>query len=218
MNLLAKKLFLKPGQRWFFYNVPADCEALLYPLTADLTISHAPTGQIDGILFFSTKRAELIRQLDIVSPLIKNDNVAWVCYPKKSSGMETDLAMGAWDMLETYHLDAVANAAFNEVWTCVRLRPAGLRKKSGVGADEIKENEYGRYINVNNKKIILPPEIAEVLNGNPIAMNNYQALSYTNRKEYVMWILTAKQEKTKAERLLKMVEKLEAGKKNPGEK
>jgi uncharacterized protein YdeI (YjbR/CyaY-like superfamily) len=34
----------------------------------------------------------------------------------------------------------------------------------------------------------------------------------------VVWILSAKQEKTKQERLVKMVEKLIAGKKNPSEK
>jgi uncharacterized protein YdeI (YjbR/CyaY-like superfamily) len=34
----------------------------------------------------------------------------------------------------------------------------------------------------------------------------------------VLWILTAKQEKTREERLVKMVEKLVAGKKNPADK
>jgi uncharacterized protein YdeI (YjbR/CyaY-like superfamily) len=34
----------------------------------------------------------------------------------------------------------------------------------------------------------------------------------------VLWILTAKLEKTRADRLVKMIEKLVAGKKNPAEK
>jgi len=46
----------------------------------------------------------------------------------------------------------------------------------------------------------------------------YQGLSYSNKKEYVAWILSAKQEKTRSERLIKMVEKLSEGKKNPSEK
>jgi uncharacterized protein YdeI (YjbR/CyaY-like superfamily) len=57
-----------------------------------------------------------------------------------------------------------------------------------------------------------------VFESNPAAMSFYQSLSYSNRKEYVLWILTAKQEKTLTERLTKMVEKLRAGKKNPSEK
>jgi uncharacterized protein YdeI (YjbR/CyaY-like superfamily) len=46
----------------------------------------------------------------------------------------------------------------------------------------------------------------------------YQQLSYSNKKEYLLWILTAKQEKTRDERLVKFIEKLIAGKKNPSEK
>ena len=44
------------------------------------------------------------------------------------------------------------------------------------------------------------------------------ALSFTNKKEYVVWILSAKQEKTRTDRLAKIVEKLLAKKKNPSEK
>ena len=40
----------------------------------------------------------------------------------------------------------------------------------------------------------------------------------TSQKEYVVWILSAKQEKTKSERLVKLVEKLSEGKKNPSDK
>jgi len=64
----------------------------------------------------------------------------------------------------------------------------------------------------------LPDEIKAVLEKNQQALANYEKLSYSNRKEYVLWILTAKQEKTREERLVKLVEKLEAGKKNPSEK
>jgi len=46
----------------------------------------------------------------------------------------------------------------------------------------------------------------------------YQGLSYSNKKEYLGWILSAKQEKTRGERLIKTVEKLSEGKKNPAEK
>jgi len=49
-------------------------------------------------------------------------------------------------------------------------------------------------------------------------MNFYDGLSYSNKKEYVLWILTAKQAQTKADRLDKLVTKLLAGKKNPSEK
>ena len=73
-------------------------------------------------------------------------------------------------------------------------------------------------LDVDNKIITLPPVIDKALQGNPAALSFYQNLSYTNKKEYVLWILTAKQEKTRDERLLRLVEKLTEGKKNPSEK
>lgn len=100
----------------------------------------------------------------------------------------------------------------------MRFRPIALSKKSDTRNEEIPKNDYAQYIDVANKQITLPPEIAVMFEQTPAAMNAYQALSYSNRKEYVLWILTAKQEKTQAERLVKMVEKLVAGKKNPSDK
>jgi len=93
-----------------------------------------------------------------------------------------------------------------------------LTKTSDTGNEEIKQNEYSAYIDVENKIITLPDEIKTVLQKNSAALANYEKLSYSNRKEYVLWILTAKQEKTKEERLIKLVEKLSVGKKNPSEK
>lgn len=218
MNALAQKLLIKPGTSWLFYQVPPDCLSLLQPLPDAVTTHTDITDNANGILFFSKKRAELIDQLGVIAPLIKKDTVAWVCYPKKNSGIETDLAMMQWDMLPPFGLDAVANAAFNDKWTAVRLRLAGQRKKTGVGIDEIKKNEYGQYIDVAQKFITLPPDVQEALKAEPAAFAVYEKLAYSHRKEYVMWILTAKQQKTRDTRLVKMVEMLLNGKKNPADK
>jgi len=87
-----------------------------------------------------------------------------------------------------------------------------------MGKDEIRQNEYAMYVDVDNKVITLPPDVKAILEQTPAALSFYQQLSYSNKKEYILWILTAKQEKTRNERLTKMVEKLVAGKKNPSEK
>jgi len=218
MNALAKKLLIKPGTSWLFYNVPSECMSLLQPLPDGVSTHTAITGNVNGILFFSTKRAQLISQLEILTPVIKDDTVVWVCYPKKSSGINTDLAMMQWDMLPPFGLDAVANAAFDDKWTGVRLRLIGQRKKTGVGIDEIRENEYGKYIDVDKKVITLPPDVQEALQAEPAAFAVYEKLAYSHRKEYIMWILGAKQQKTRDDRLVKMVEMLLANKKNPGDK
>ena len=69
-----------------------------------------------------------------------------------------------------------------------------------------------------NKIITLPDDLKAVLKLNETALNFYDQLSYSNRKEYVLWVLTAKQEKTREDRIQKTVEKLLGRKKNPTEK
>jgi len=219
MNALAKKLLIKPGTSWLFYNIPPNCADLLQPLPDGVSANTDITDHVNGILLFSKKRAELVNQLKVVVPLIKNDTVVWVCYPKKSSGIATDLEMMRhWEQLTPYGIEIVAAAAIDTTWTALRIRKIGLAKKSGICVDEIRDNEYGQYIDVDKRLITLPPDVQEALQAAPAAMLNYDKLSYTNRKEYVMWILTAKQQKTRDDRLGKMVEKLLVGKKNPSEK
>ncbi|GAC1311099.1 MAG: hypothetical protein NVSMB24_29780 [Mucilaginibacter sp.] len=126
--------------------------------------------------------------------------------------------MGNWDEPAKYGLNPVAAASVNDVWTAIRLKPIGQSKVSDTRNDALKENAYGLYIDVENRQITLPPEMKIILEKSATAIAFYQTLSFANKREYVVWILTAKQEKTKAERLTKLVDKLLAKKRNPVEK
>jgi hypothetical protein len=219
MSPLAKKLFIKPGKRWLFFNAPANYLAALEPLPDNVTTSFEAEGTFDGIQLFVKNGRELTENLKVIVPALKPDTIFWISSPKKSSGIQSDLAMmGDWSMVTRYNLEHVAAIAVDDTWTASRFRPIGQAKASNVGADEIRQNEYGKWIDVDKKIIILRDDIKQTLEHNPQALANYEKLSWSNRKEYVLWVLTAKQEKTREERLVKMVEKLEAGKKNPSEK
>ena len=126
--------------------------------------------------------------------------------------------MTSWDDLKQYGLRTVASAAIDDTWTALRFKPEGQSKLSDFRVEAIKKNEYAAFIDPENRTITLPVEMQQVLAGSTAAMTFYESLSFSNKKEYVVWILSAKQEKTKAERLEKLVEKLLAGKKNPSEK
>ena len=219
MSPLAKKLQLKPCKHWLLFNAPANYLASLEPLPEGATISYQAKGNFDGVQLFVKNSAELIAELKVIVPVLKPDTVFWIIYPKKSSGIKSDLEMmSSWDEPAKYGLGGVAAAAINETWTALRFRPREQTITSDTCNSEIKNNEYSNYIDIDNKIVRLPDEIKNIFQKNQQALANYEKLSYSNRKEYVLWILTAKQEKTRSERLLKMVEKLEAGKKNPSEK
>ncbi|HTK22253.1 MAG TPA: YdeI/OmpD-associated family protein [Mucilaginibacter sp.] len=219
MSLLAKKLQVKPGKHWLLFNAPANYLTLLEPLPEGTTVSYEAKGSFDGTQLFVKNSKELEENLKVIVPTLKTDTIFWVIYPKKNSEIETDLAMmGSWSSPADHGLEPVASAAVDETWTALRFRPIGQAKASNVGADEIRQNEYGKWIDVDKKIITLREDIKQALEENQQALANYEKLSWSNRKEYVLWILTAKQEKTREERLAKMIEKLAAGKKNPAEK
>ena len=219
VSTIAKKLQIKPGQYWLLYNAPEGYLSLLEPLPEGAGVSYSTDGDFDGVQLFVKNSHELIDSLKVVMPLLKPTSVFWIIYPKKSSGIESDLEMmSSWDELGKYGFGGVAAAAVNHIWTALRFRPKEQTKTSDTCNEEIKQNEYSQWIDVENRIVRLPDEIKGVLEKNAQALANYEKLSYSNRKEYVLWILTAKQEKTKAERLVKLVEKLQAGKKNPSEK
>lgn len=218
MNL-AQKLQIKPGKKWLLYNAPANYLPVIEPLPAGVEISYEPAEGFDGIQLFVINGEDLTTSLQIIIPILKQETVFWITYPKKSSGIKSDLEMmGSWDQLTKYGLRVVTSISVNEMWTGLRFKPIEQTKLSDSRNANIPNNEYGEYIDVENKQIKLPADVANALQHSTQATAFYQQLSYSNKKEYVVWILSAKQEKTRNERLVKMVGKLTAGKKNPAEK
>jgi hypothetical protein len=219
MSDLAKKLQIKPGKSWLFYNAPDNYLAAIEPLPEGTTATFKPGGDIDGIQLFVTDSAELAKSLKDVAPLLKPDTIIWATYPKKASGIKTDLEMTkSWDEATKYGLRPVASAGVDKNWTAIRLRPEEQTKVSEFCNEEIEKNDHSQYIDLVNRKIIPPPDMQAVLARSTAALTFFDSLSFTNKKEYVVWILSAKQEKTKADRLEKLNGKLLGGKKNPSEK
>jgi uncharacterized protein YdeI (YjbR/CyaY-like superfamily) len=65
------------------------------------------------------------------------------------------------------------------------------------------------------QKVTLPDDFAKALKKNKQQHIFFNALSFTNKKEYLEWIVTAKREETRTERIKGSLEKMEKGWKNP---
>jgi len=217
---LAKKLQMKPGQTWLILNAPEDYLATLEPIPDDVKLAFEIQDNVNGVQVFVKNSSELAQTLQQIKPVFNDDTVLWIIYPKKNAGIVTDLEMmSSWDEPAKHGLRPVASAAINTVWTSLRFRPEHMVKTSSTSAASIrKENDYSDFIDVDKKRITLPTYLYEALAAEPVAMANYDKLAWSHRKEYVVWILSAKQEQTRANRIVKMVEMLLAGKKNPSEK
>lgn len=65
-------------------------------------------------------------------------------------------------------------------------------------------------VELDNKtrEISLPDDVQKSLEKNQTALNKFNHLSYTHQKEYINWILEAKREETRQNRIEKMIQNL----------
>ncbi len=86
------------------------------------------------------------------------------------------------------------------------------------------EKEIGDEVNVvveqdlEERIVDMPKPLQDLLKKKAKAKAFFDSLSFTNRKEYALWIASAKREETRIKRLEATLAKLIAGKKNPSEK
>lgn len=84
---------------------------------------------------------------------------------------------------------------------------AAVRKKIGKGeGDKVHVMLYS-----DDSPLVIPDDILVCLMDSPKAYDYFISLSESNQKYYIDWIDAAKKVETKAERILKMMERLENG-------
>mgnify|MGYP003574945787 CR=1 FL=1 len=218
-NQFLKKLQIKPSFRVSVINAPTNAPAIFGDIPNSIELIYQMQPNSNAYLVFAITKSEMFAALDAIKQFIGEKTIAWIFYPKAKTALAADLnLMQSWDDLPKYDLAPCGSAAVNEIWTGIRVKPASSQKRSGVGNAEIANNEYGKYIDVTNKIVTLPDDLKTALGEHPTALEYYEQLAYSHRKEYVLWVVTAKQEKTRLDRVSKMIAKLLDKKKNPSEK
>jgi len=121
---LIKKLLIKPGMRLAVFNAPAGYLASLGPLPEGTQFADEPNGTLDFVQLFITNCGEYDRLGSTALRTVKPDGLLWICYPKKTSGVESDLDRDVvWKMLEPTGMRPVTQVAIDEVWSALRFRP-----------------------------------------------------------------------------------------------
>ncbi|MCX6032431.1 MAG: hypothetical protein NT169_24455 [Chloroflexi bacterium] len=121
---LLKKLLIKPGQRVLILNAPPDYPEALGPLPEGAIQADGPDGTLDFVHLFVKDSAELARLAPVALAAIKRDGLLWISYPKKSSGVASDLTRDeGWAPIYEAGLRPVTQIAVDEVWSAVRFRP-----------------------------------------------------------------------------------------------
>jgi hypothetical protein len=218
-NSLLKKLQIKPNYKVKIVDAPENAAAIFGDIPVEIMMQYQDTAEFDALITFTTSKTQLNAQIKNNIGYMGTKTICWVFYPKKTSKIPSDLElMKSWEELSNFDLTPCASAAVNETWTALRLKFITEVKPSGMRNDHIKTNEFGEYIDPVNKTVKLPDDLQTLLAAHTTAYTYFNSLAYSHKKEYVLWILTAKQEKTRHSRLEKTIEMLLNRKKNPSDK
>lgn len=115
---LAEKLGIKPNAKITLINAPANYRKLLGKLPAGVKFSDGN----EFVHIFATRRDVLERQLSILRKNIADTGTVWVSWPKKSSGVATDMTE---DTIRAVALPLgfvdVKVCAVDETWSGLKL-------------------------------------------------------------------------------------------------
>jgi hypothetical protein len=88
---VVEKLGIKPGFCIFTAGAPAAYSAVVGKLPADVTIARRLKSPLDMVHVFAIEAAGLASKLRDYRAAIEPGGMIWLSWPKKSSGIATDL-------------------------------------------------------------------------------------------------------------------------------
>ena len=121
---LVKKLGIKAGQGVAVVNPPENFLGKeLQPLPEKLRINAAQAGKpLDFIMLFVDSAKALNKELPRLKAKLARDGIFWVSWPKKSSGLETDLSFGVVQQIGLkIGLVDVKICAVNDIWSGLKF-------------------------------------------------------------------------------------------------
>ncbi len=119
---LIKKLGIKDGSRVVLVNAPKGFQKELGKLPEGAKVVPSTTTPVDVTLLFVLSESELKRHFVLLSEQLAVNGMIWIAWPKKSSGVVTDLAFAN---VQRIGLDAglvdVKICAVNEIWSGLKF-------------------------------------------------------------------------------------------------
>ena len=119
---LAQQLGIKPNMRAWFQDMPDRVRADIDRDAPSFESLEQPEPPVDLAHIFVTSCAALDCELRMLLPLIALEGMIWVSWPKKASGVPTDIVE---DMIRAIalplHLVDVKVCAIDDTWSGLKL-------------------------------------------------------------------------------------------------
>lgn len=119
---LPEKLGIKPHTRVALLAVPRGYRATLGALPPGVVVTSSVRGTLSFIQCFATARRTLERRFPALVRALSPAGALWISWPKKASGVSTDLTEDVVRALALAHrLVDVKVCAVDEVWSGLKL-------------------------------------------------------------------------------------------------
>ena len=119
---LIKKLGIKEEFRIAFVGAPKGFQKELGILPKNVKVTTATSRPLDLILLFVRSRSDLEKRFSLLAANLSANGMFWIAWPKKSSGVVTDLSF---DVVQRLGLAAglvdVKICAVNEIWSGLKF-------------------------------------------------------------------------------------------------
>lgn len=221
-NSILKKMRLQPGQQLLLLNASPEWHTFL---AQNHTVSVIPQENTDFVLSFAPDKTTLESTMAAVKNIMTPEGVVWLAFPKGASKMQIDLTRDkGWESVSPQEWQFLSLISLDETWSAFSFRKAGStpakprRAMRDITKDAAELKPENPYIDSVNRVVNLPEDLAQALAENKEALVFFEKLSFTNRREYVHWVTSAKREETREKRVLETVAKLDQRLKNPMEK
>jgi hypothetical protein len=119
---VVQKLGLKPGFRIFVDGLSVAYSDVVGELPADMMVAKTAKAPLDAVHLFATEAKGLAAKLRSYRQAIAPDGMIWVSWPKKSSGVATNLTEK--EVRETALANGLVDikvCAIDEVWSGLKF-------------------------------------------------------------------------------------------------
>jgi Bacteriocin-protection, YdeI or OmpD-Associated len=219
LQTLLEKLQLKDEKNILIQGLPSSIEKQFAKLAFAKNITPLlKTRKIDFALVFAVNETQLSGIINEVLPSLNERGKLWVAYPKTASKIATSLNRDcSWSCITRSGYEGVRQIALDHVWTALRFKKSehisSLSRASANGGRPVAIEG----VDYENRIIAPPDDFTKELKRSKVASHFFDKLSFSNKKEYVVWITNAKRVETRSRRLEAAIDKLIAGKRNPSE-
>jgi len=194
---IITKLKIPVGEKILVKNGP---EFYIKKIQNQVILAPEPKVKYSFIHLFATNKAELNKHFTELLTHFDDSGYFWISYPKKSSGIETDLSRNeSWDIFKVYNYRPVSQISLDDTWSAIRVRPSRQVK--------VKKKPNIREINYETREVFPPADLQAKLEEFNLS-EKFEKLSFTHRKEYVESIVESKKQETRERRILKTIETL----------